>query len=47
VIHKEFKNTKVFQILKDRWAGQDMEQYFIDKNKAFINRLKKELKKKK
>ena len=39
----EFKNTKVFQIIKERWAGKDMEAYFIEKNKKFIEKLKKGL----
>ena len=42
---KPFNETKVFQILKERWAGKDMETYFIEKNKEFIEKLKKELKK--
>jgi hypothetical protein len=42
---KPFKETKVFQILKERWKDKDMEIYFIEKNKEFIERLKKELKK--
>lgn len=42
-----FKDTKVFQLLKERWAGKDMETYFIQKNKEFIERLKKEVKNKK
>ena len=42
---KNFKDTQVFQIISKRWKNQDMEQYFIDKNKAFIDRLKKEVKK--
>jgi hypothetical protein len=40
-----FKDTKVFQLLKERWAGKDMETYFIQKNKEFSERLKKEVKK--
>ena len=42
---KPFNETKVFQILKERWSGKDMETYFIEKNKEFIQKLKKELKK--
>ena len=34
-----FKDTKVFQILKERWAGKDMETYFIQKNKEFMDKL--------
>ena len=37
-----FKDTKVWQILKERWTGKDMETYFIQKNKEFIERLKNE-----
>lgn len=40
---KPFKETKLFQILKERWAGKDMEAYFIQKNKEFIEKLKKKL----
>lgn len=42
---KQFKDSKVFQFLKERWAGKDMETYFIQKNKEFIERLKNEVKK--
>lgn len=35
-----FKDTKASQILKKRWAGKDMETYFIQKSKEFIERLK-------
>ena len=41
---KQFKDTKVAKILKERWAGKDMETYFIEKNKEFITRLKTEVK---
>jgi len=41
----KFKDTKVAKILKERWAGKDMETYFIEKNKGFIERLKNEVKK--
>ena len=40
----EFRNSKVFKMLKARWAGKDMETYFIEKNKAFHERLIKEMK---
>ena len=43
---KDFKDTKVFQVIKERWAGKDMEAYFIQKNKEFIERLKNEVKNK-
>jgi hypothetical protein len=42
---KKFEESKVFQIIKERWAGKDMETYFIQKNKEFIERLKNEVKK--
>ena len=42
---KKFTDSLVFKILKKRWKGKDMEKYFIDKNKAFIKKLKKDLKK--
>lgn len=41
---KQFEN-KVFKILKERWSGKDMEAYFEDKGKAYLKKLKKELKK--
>ncbi len=42
---QKFENTKAFKIIKERWGGQkDMEQYFIDKNKAFIEKLKADTK---
>ena len=41
----KFKDTKVAKMLKARWAGKDMESYFIEKNKKFIERLKNEVKK--
>jgi hypothetical protein len=41
----KFEDTKAFKIIKERWGGQkDMEQYFIDKNKEFIEKLKDETK---
>lgn len=40
-----FEDSKVFEILKKRWAGKDMEAYFIEKNKEFIENLKKQDKK--
>jgi len=40
----DFKDSLVFKILKERWKGKDMEKYFVDKNKAYIKKLKKELK---
>lgn len=42
----DFKDSLVFKILAERWKGKDMEKYFVDKNKAYIKKLKKELKKK-
>ena len=44
-VMKEFKDTKVAKILKARWAGEDMESYFIEKSKKFIVKLKEEVKK--
>lgn len=37
--------TKLIQMLKERWAGKDMETYFIQKNEEWIARLQNELKK--
>lgn len=47
VLIKNFKDTKVAKILKERWAEQDMETYFTKKNKEFIAKLKTEVKNKK
>jgi len=41
----QFKDSKVFQILKDRWAGKNMETYFLQKNKEFWKALMKDLNK--
>jgi hypothetical protein len=40
----KFKDTKVFKMLAERWKGRDMETYFIEKNKTYHERLKKEVK---
>jgi hypothetical protein len=40
----DFKDSKTFVIIKERWSGKDMEQYFINRNNEFIARLKKETK---
>ena len=38
----------VLQILKDRWGNvEDMEQYFVDKSKEFLNKLKRDIENKK
>jgi hypothetical protein len=42
---KKFKDTQVFKHIKKNWKGKDMEKYFIEKNKQFIERLKQETKK--
>jgi hypothetical protein len=44
---KQFTESKVFKILKKRWAGKDMEKYFEEKGKAYLEKLKKEVKKSK
>ena len=41
----KFKDTKVAKILKARWDGEDMESYFIEKSKKFIEKLKNEVNK--
>jgi hypothetical protein len=41
---EKFKDTKVFKMLAERWKGRDMETYFIEKNKAYYEKLKKEVK---
>jgi hypothetical protein len=40
-----FEETLTYKILKDRWGGKDVEKYFVDKNKAFVDKLKREVKK--
>jgi hypothetical protein len=40
---KKFTESKVFKILKKRWAGKDMETYFEEKSKAYFEKLKKEV----
>lgn len=38
----------VLKILKDRWGNvEDMEQYFVDKSKEFLNKLKRDIENKK
>ena len=44
---KKFTETKTYQIIKERWVGKDMEKYFEEKGKAYFEKLKKELTKKK
>jgi hypothetical protein len=44
---KKFTETKVFEILKERWAGKDMEKYFKEKSETHLEKLKKEIKNKK
>lgn len=39
------KIVDVLEILKDRWAGKDMEEYFYEKSREFIAKLKADLKK--
>lgn len=40
---KKFKDTLVAKIITERWKGKDMEIYFKEKNKAFLEKLKKEV----
>lgn len=40
---KPFNQSKVFEILKERWRGKDMEAYFKDKGERFAEKLKKDL----
>ena len=42
---KKFTESLVFKILSERWKGKDMEKYFADKGKAYVKKLKKDLKK--
>lgn len=40
---QKFEDTKAGKLIFDRWRGKDMETYFREKNKAFIEKLKKEV----
>ena len=42
----KFTESKTFQYIVNRWKDKDMEKYFVDKNKAFHKKLKKEITKK-
>lgn len=39
-----FEESLVYKILKERWSGRDMEQYFVDKSNEHLEKLKKEIK---
>ena len=39
-----FKNTKTAKNIKERWTGKDMETYFQDKSKRYLQELKDSLK---
>lgn len=39
-------NTEILiQMLKERWAGKDMERYFYEKGQEYVAQLKKDLNK--
>ena len=40
------KMVDVLEILKERWAGKDMEDYFYQKSQEFLEKLKNDLNKK-
>lgn len=40
---KPFKDSIVFKIIKERWTGQDMEEYFKKKSDEFYMKLLKEV----
>ena len=44
---KPFKDSIAFKIIKERWAGQDMEEYFKKKSDEFYMKLLKEVSKSK
>jgi len=46
ISHKEAQDMMI-EILKARWGGKDMEKYFEDKSKEFLNKLKQDIEKKK
>lgn len=37
------KFVDVLEILKERWAGKDMEAYFYQKSQEFLEQLKRDL----
>lgn len=37
----EFKNTLTHKIIKERWSGKDMEQYFHQAADEFYQKLKR------
>ncbi len=40
----DFKKSLTYKIIRERWAGRDMEKYFEEKGKAHYEKLKRELK---
>jgi hypothetical protein len=40
------KMVDVLEILKERWAGKDMEDFFYQKSQEFLEKLKNDLNKK-
>lgn len=39
------KLVTLMGLLKDRWAGKDMEAYFYEKSQEFVEKLKRDLEK--
>jgi hypothetical protein len=40
----DFKNSKVFQIIKERWSGKDMDQYLKTRSKEHLVELQNQIK---
>jgi hypothetical protein len=40
----DFKNSKVFQIIKERWSGKDMDQYLKTRSEEHLVELQNQIK---
>ena len=40
----DFKNSKVFQIIKERWSEKDMDQYLKTRSKEHLVELQNQIK---
>ena len=40
---KNFKDTLTAKLIRERWSGKDMEEYFENKSKNYLKKLKKDL----
>lgn len=39
----KFENTRVFEILKQRWKGKDMEVYFKNRSIEYLEELQNQI----